>query len=486
VSLLDHLFIVRTHWWKVLLVAFVAGGVSYAVSVSHPKKYEADQLVSVSSQELSNATTLDTTQIDFRVSFYVALGNTRTIAATVRATQHLTALSVHQVEADIAVVPTPTSGILEVSATGPSQLDASAIAAGVSSALSNFVTAQQTAATLSQRAQLAKQVTALTSALHSATVRQNSDLRGLVQHELLTVQQAILTLHVNAVQVTPLTVPILRPGPISPHPKKAGLLGFLVALILVGEGTVVTRAVKDRFAHASNIGEITALTGLPVLAMVPRGRGPDVVEAFRTLRTNLMLLEGSSRPRTIAIVSANTGAGKSFSAVHLAESALAVDADVVLIDADLRRPVLHLRLRCNREPGLSNALSGSKVESTLHSVATIENLTLMPSGAPVVDTVGVLGGRSFRHVLDSLDSAQLVVVDTPPGAVYADALVVAAQCDATLMVFDTRSTRRRATRTFTDSLTRSGATVVGVIVNNAHVDRRDTYDGGFTARFQRR
>jgi capsular exopolysaccharide synthesis family protein len=279
-------------------------------------------------------------------------------------------------------------------------------------------------------------------------------------------------------QVTSLTVPIASNGPVSPRPKRAGLLGFLVALVLVGEGTVVFRAFGDRFARTNDVEQITSFTGLPVLAMVPRGRGPDVVEAFRTLRTNLMFLEGAGRPRTIAIVSPNPGAGKSFSAVHLAESAVAVDATVVLIDADLRRPVLHTRLRSDREPGLSNALRGAELQSTLHRVDGIPNLKLLPSGSAVNDTVGVLGGRAFRHVLDSLDAAELVVVDTPPGAVYADALAVAAQCDATLLVLDAKSTRRRAARTLIDSLERTGATLIGVVVNNAQVNRRDTYERG--------
>jgi capsular exopolysaccharide synthesis family protein len=214
--------------------------------------------------------------------------------------------------------------------------------------------------------------------------------------------------------------------------------------------------------------------------LVPHGRGPGVVEAFRTLRTNLMFLEGAGRPRTVAIVSPNPGAGKSFAAVHLAESAVAVavDVTVVVIDADLRRPVLHSRLRCDREPGLSDALRGSDLQSTLHRVDGIPNLKVIPSGSAVSDTVGVLGGRAFRHVLDSLDSADLVVVDTPPGAVYGDALAVAAQCDGTLLVLDAKSTRRRAARTLIDSLERTGATLIGVVVNNAQINRRDTYERG--------
>jgi capsular exopolysaccharide synthesis family protein len=480
VDLIDHLTIVRTHWWKILFVALVAGGLSYALSFGHPMVYVAFQQLRVASEDPSNASGLHADQVDLRVSFYAAVGNSRLIATAVRSKQHLTSLSVEQVQSDIKVFPTPATGILEVRTTGRSQILAVEIARGVSSALSDFVTTQVTTTTNTRRDQLQQQTKALNAALNTTVVKDDPELKSLVQHQLTTAQEALLTLRGTGFQLTPVTAPFFPPGPISPHPKKDGLLGFLVALILLSEGTVVARTLKDRFTRTNDVEQITSFTGLPVLALVPHGRGPGVVEAFRTLRTNLMFLEGAGRPRTVAIVSPNPGAGKSFAAVHLAESAVAVavDVTVVVIDADLRRPVLHSRLRCDREPGLSDALRGSDLQSTLHPVDGIPNLKVIPSGSAVSDTVGVLGGRAFRHVLDSLDSADLVVVDTPPGAVYGDALAVAAQCDGTLLVLDAKSTRRRAARTLIDSLERTGATLIGVVVNNAQINRRDTYERG--------
>jgi succinoglycan biosynthesis transport protein ExoP len=477
VDLADHLRVLRSNWWKVLIAAVLVGGLSFAYSRSQPKVYEATQLLSVASQDVDTPQIVDPNQIDFRASFYAAVGNTPSIATAAKKKQHLT-LTPDQVLSQIKVTTTDTTGILQVRTTGSSTLQAIQIANGVSAALKDFVTAQQTAETNAQKAVLQKEITDYQNALKTPEVRDNAQLSTFVQQNLTTAQQALLGVQPNGFQVIPLTVPVATIGPVSPHPKKAGLLGFLVALVFVGEGLVLVRAFGDRFARTNDVEQITNFTGLPVLAMVPRGRGPDVVEAFRTLRTNLMFLEGAGRPRTIAIVSPNPGAGKSFSAVHLAESAVAVDATVVLIDADLRRPVLHSRLRCDREPGLSNALRGADLQSTLHRVDGIPNLKLIPSGSAVNDTVGVLGGRAFRHVLDSLDTAELVVVDTPPGAVYADALAVAAQCDATLLVLDSKSTRRRAARTLIDSLERTGATLIGVVVNNAQVNRRDTYERG--------
>jgi polysaccharide biosynthesis transport protein len=476
VDLTDHLRVLRANWWKVLVVAVVVGGLAYVYSSTRPKVYQANQLLSVASQDVTSSQPVDPNQIDFRASFYAAVGNTPSIAADVRRIEKLTDLTVDEVKGDVKVTVTDTTGILQVRADGKSTSEAEKIAAGTSAALKQFVTGQQTAELDGQKATITKQIDTYTATLRTPEIKNSVTLTNYVQQLLTTAQQNLLNLQPTGFQVAPLTVPIASIGPVSPHPKKAGALGFLVALVLTAEGLVVVRAFGDRFARTNDVEQITSFTGLPVLAMVPRGRGPDVVEAFRTLRTNLMFLEGAGRPRTIAIVSPNPGAGKSFSAVHLAESAVAVDATVVLIDADLRRPVLHSRLRCDREPGLSNALRGAELQSTLHRVEGIPNLKLIPSGSAVNDTVGVLGGRAFRHVLDSLDAAELVVVDTPPGAVYADALAVAAQCDATLLVLDARSTRRRATRTLIDSLERTGATLIGVVVNNAQVNRRDTYE----------
>jgi capsular exopolysaccharide synthesis family protein len=477
VDLLAHLNIFRVNWWKMLIVGAIVGAASYAFSASHPKIYAADQLMSVATTDASRLINHDPDQVELRVAFYAALGNSRLIARTVRTRQKLTTLSVEEVQSNILVFETATSGILEVTANGRSQFEAAQIAGGVSAALSAYVTAQQTAETDAQRKQIQAQVASLTTMLDTADVEGDAPVRSFVEQEISRLRRSLLTLEVTGFQVTPLTVPVTRPGPVSPHPQKAGLLGFLVAALIVGEAAVAIRGFKDRFTHTNDVEQITAFTGLPVLAMVPTGRGHDVVEAFRTLRTNLMFLEGAGRPRTVAIVSPNPGAGKSFTALHLAESAGAVDAAVVVIDADLRRPVLHTRVRTLREPGLSNVLQGGDLRAALHPVSGLPNLMLLPSGSPVSDTVGVLGGRAVRRVLDALDVAELIVVDTPPGAVYADALAVAAQCDATLLVLDAKSTRRRAARTLIESLERTGATLIGVVVNNAQINVRDTYEG---------
>jgi capsular exopolysaccharide synthesis family protein len=190
-----------------------------------------------------------------------------------------------------------------------------------------------------------------------------------------------------------------------------------------------------------------------------------------------MFLEGAGKPRTLAIVSANPDAGKTFVAVHLAESAAALDEKIVLIDADLRKPAVHERLGLARAPGLSAVLQGADVNSVLRRNESSPFLRVLPSGAPVSDPSGLFGARAFRQVLDGLRAVRLVVVDTPPAEPYADAIAVASQCDATIFVLDMKTSRKRAVRATVESLERGGANIVGIVVNRATTSRRAAYYG---------
>src|SRR5881227_1086045 len=196
---------------------------------------------------------------------------------------------------------------------------------------------------------------------------------------------------------------------------------------------VLIRTITDRFSSLDDGDDITSLAGLPVLARIPDGPDAETVEAFRLLRTHLMVLEGAGKPRTLAVVSANAHAGRTFVAVHLAQAAAALDERVVLIDADLRKPAVHERLGIPRAPGLSAVLQGADINTAMRRTESSPFLRTLPSGAPVDDPSGVLGARTFRQVLDGLRVVRLVVVDTPAGEPYADAMAVASQCDATVV-----------------------------------------------------
>ena len=96
----------------------------------------------------------------------------------------------------------------------------------------------------------------------------------------------------------------------------------------------------------------------------------------------------------------------------------------------------------------------------------------------MIDASGMLGARSFRHVLDALRAVRLVIVDTPPAGLFSDALAVASQCDATIFVLDVKTSRRRAVRQSVEQLERAGANLVGVVINRATVQKTASYYEG--------
>jgi capsular exopolysaccharide synthesis family protein len=476
-TLADHMRVIATNWWRILLVALAVGALAYLYSNSQANVYQSATLLSVA-PGLGNENQQQVTSDDlaFRAEYYAAIARTSTVAGAGARRAHLN-ISSTEAASRVSTLTNQTSGFILLKAKGPTPRDAQLLGQNTAEALKAYVNTEQQNVVDQRVALLQGRIRAYQ--LERENTTPGSQERFQLDQQISATQVVITTTRTTLpFAISTVTPAIFNSSPVSPTPARDSLLAFMIAGIIVAEALVILRAFSDRFARSQDAAGISEFTGLPVLAMIPRGRGPDVVEAFRTLRTNLLFLEGAGRPRTVALVSPNPNSGKSFCAIHLAESAVAVDAEVVLVDCDLRRPVIHSRVRVPREPGLSDALRGADIHHCVHCVEGIPNLKVMPSGSPVSDTVGVLGGRAFRQVLDTLDTAELVVVDTPPGAVYADALAVSAQCDATLLVLDAKTTRRRAIRLMIDSLERTGATLIGVVVNNASYSRRDTYERG--------
>ena len=474
-DLTDHLRTIGANWWRILLIAVIVGAAVFGFSKSQSKTYRASVLVSVAPQLNTFGAPEDAQTLAFKVSAFAQILTQDDIAKGAVKFGHLDTkygLDYKGVQAGASQVTNSVGGLIlvrfESHNTSEAIDTASALAHSLQQnsaevdALNNQATTANNNASIARYQSLAN-TPGFSAATKAAIEQKISDLQ--FQNAQLAAPTS------GSVQIQTGAQLDAGGSPISPTPSRDGLLAFLVAAVVAAESFVVVRALSDRVSKATDVATITDLTGLPVLAQVPRGRGPEVVEAFRTLRTNLMFLEGAGQPRTIAMLSPNTAAGKSFCAIHLAESAVAVDAQVLLVDADLRRPVLHSRLRVNREPGLTEVLRGAPVEKGLHTVDSFQNLRLIPSGAPVADTVAALGGRALHDVLDAVDDAELVVVDTPPGD-YADALAIAAQCDAGLLVLDAQTARRRATKQFIEALDRTGASLIGVILNNAAVSKR--------------
>jgi succinoglycan biosynthesis transport protein ExoP len=472
-DLAAHFRVIAQNWLRILLISIGIAILVFAASTVQSKKYQAKEtLVVVPGGATTGGETLANASA-FLAQNYAKYADTPGVVRNAIKTSNLD-LSLSEATGRISANQVGDLGFVDIKATGPSKAEAERLARFAGSSLISTIQAQQTQAKFadllpiqSERENLERQI---------ATVAPGSSAAASLQGQIDALNDAEVQVRSRRDdKLSVLAGAVASDSPVSPKPFRDALLAFIVSLIVVAELTVLVHYAGDRFSKTEDTADVTRITGLPVLAKIPKGSGLELVEAFRVLRTNLMVLEGAGKPRTLAVVSSNQSAGKTFTAVHLAQSAAGLDEKVVIVDADLRKPSVHERLGVPRAPGLSAVLQGNDLATMLRKLPDTPFLRVLTSGAPVQDASAVLGARPFRHVLDSLRAVRLVVVDTPPASMFADAMAVASQCDATIFVLDVKTSRRRQVRQTLEALERAGANLVGVVVNRTASPRRSSY-----------
>jgi protein-tyrosine kinase len=194
----------------------------------------------------------------------------------------------------------------------------------------------------------------------------------------------------------------------------------------------------------------------------------DQADAFRELRSRLLLeVLGSETRGALAVVSPDSGDGKTYLAANLAVSFSQLGERTLIIDADIRTPRLHALLGVSPAPGLATLLAGFPVQrSPLQPVPGLPSLFLMPAGAVPPNPLELLQRPKLGSVLrDMLRDFAHVVVDTPAAIRGADARVIAAQCASTLVVARAGRSRMGALEGLLAALGRGPTRVCGVVMN---------------------
>ena len=195
-----------------------------------------------------------------------------------------------------------------------------------------------------------------------------------------------------------------------------------------------------------------------------------VAEAYRTLAANLQLASVDRQVQTVGVTSPAAGEGKSTTIANLAIALAENGRRVVLVDADLRRPVLHELFGLTNREGLANLLASDQLPLPLQDTGT-PGLQLLASGPAPTNPLHLLTSRRFDQALAlARAQADIVLVDTPPAAMLADAALLAPRLDGILLVVSAGRTRRDLARRAKEQLERSGSKMLGVVVVNV----RDT------------
>ncbi len=190
-------------------------------------------------------------------------------------------------------------------------------------------------------------------------------------------------------------------------------------------------------------------------------------EAFRALRTNLQFLGISEQVSVIAVTGAGPREGKSTTASNLAISVAQAGRSCILIDADLRCPVIHRILATGTQPGLSDVLLGqSTAVQALHD-AWVPGLKVMPSGQlPPSPADLLLSPKMAELIADLRTRADMVVIDTPPIGLVSDAAALARVVDGYLLVLGAGRTTRDLARRAKQALETVHGNILGVVLNN--------------------
>ncbi len=288
-------------------------------------------------------------------------------------------------------------------------------------------------------------------------------------------------------------------SPFRPNKKLNLALGLLMGL-----GIGIAMAFFLDYIHntVSSPTEIEKLVGLPTLAVIPKhgssstslprvrrrqvasvvetvdlvahrdGRA-EAAEAFRELRTSILLSNPGHPPRQIAITSALPEEGKSATAINLAVVLAQLGGKILLVDADLRRPRLYRVFEVENRHGVSTLLAGQEEDPLKVIVATgVENLELIPSGPIPPNPSELLNSPVFAKVGSRFLEAGYdhVVYDSPPVLSVSDPVIVASVMDATIVVARANRTQRDSLRHAVERLSQSGSRPVGVVINDAHLD----------------
>lgn len=302
-----------------------------------------------------------------------------------------------------------------------------------------------------------------------------------------TSERNLLEGQLNQVRATPielseiLVAAVPPASPTSPNLilniALAALLGVFVGLI----AAFVRERMDDRLRGRTDLE--TAI-GAPVMTMIPEipswrdrerahlvtlqaPRSP-AAEAYRTLRTSILVAAAEHGYKTLMVVSAIAGEGKTTTAANLAVVLAQADKRVVLISADLRRPRLNDFFGLpSSERGLSDVLEGGRKAWEAMRSGKVDNLWVMPSGRVSDQPTELLQSETMRELLaNQREVVDFIIVDCPPVLAVADALVVAPMADAILYVANEQITPRGAVYAARAQLDQVGARLLGSILNN--------------------
>lgn len=448
----DYLTAIRRHWRGFGAIVLSALAIAAIVTLLMPREYTAS--ASAMAQGRGNSSVGEASIADVlaksRVKSYVDVAKSRAVADRVIESLKLTD-SPSSLVSRVSVTQPVDTVLIQVSATGPTPTEASQLADAWVNAL-------------------AEQVKSI----------ENPDGDA-----------------VNAMRVVPLEAAAVPTTPSSPKPRINLLIGLLTGVALgVGYALLASR-IDRRLRSPEDIEKqfnVTVAGAVPQSDEIHRDRGdlvPIVVthesargsaisESLLKLRTNLRYMHVDNPPRVIVVTSPLPGDGKSTVAANLAAAFAVGGHPALLIDADLRRPVVAESFGLIEGIGLSNALAGEAELDDVLQTTGITNLSVLASGTVPPNPSELLGSASMKRLLDEVSQDYVVILDAPPLLPVTDGAVLTANADGALVVITEGKTEDRQLAGALTQLNAVHGSTLGIVINKvSKAAGKGGYYGGY-------
>ncbi len=503
--------VIRRWLWLIVVVALLAGGASYAASrwLMEPVYRAAVSLVIQPSSSLSGSSYQDILAGQRAAATYAEMLQALPLQEEALRKLGYTGDDLSRGAYALNVQPVRDTQVIQVSVESTDPRLAVDFANALVQTFIEENQERQSARYRTTQERLAEQIEGLEADIAEVRSRRDASSdtgeRSQLEVQLAQLQDSLsrLTAANQSVQLAELQavdlVSVVEPARLPRFPVRPRVLNNTLLAAVVGAmlavGAVFLREYLDTSVRSPE--EAKVLVNAPVLGQIwyeeemgkMNGAGEHGIvlqnplslsaEAYRLLRANLQFASVDQPLRVLLVTSPAPSEGKSTVALNLALALGATGQRIVLIDADMRRPKVCAYAGVKREPGLSDLLLDSELELKryLQPVTGAEGVAVLPPGRLPPNPTEVLGSRRMAEVLEKLRGPKdlLVIIDSPPILAAADAALLAARADGVLLVIEAGESDRRLVAQAVEQLQRSGARLLGTVLNKVPLNGKGSY-----------
>jgi capsular exopolysaccharide synthesis family protein len=488
------------HWaWLFVIVAIVAGSVSYFVSSRMLPFYQSSTTMLVNEAPATKATDYTSVLMSKQLtSTYAQMMVTDPILNQVIKEVSI-GNTINELKDWIDVGVIRDTQLVQVTVTTTDPEFSAKIANAIVKVFAEQIQAiqigrfvQSKAALETQLAETDKQIILYTDKVEEATTTEEKErldakltqYRSIYANLLLSYEQIRLAEAQSVSSVVQVETATPNDNPVSPktllNTVLAAVAGFLLAMIII-----VTREALDDTIKTPK--DIIQKFQLPVLGVINRHPTNDkmpislteprspTAEAYRALRTNLNYTSVDHPLKKILVTSAEPGEGKSTTISNLAVVLAQNGSRVIIADCDMRHPRLNAYFNLPNRIGMSTLFSHQEVVKSVCQPTGLPGLSVVTTGPLPPNPSELMGSQTMQKILNLMgENADIILIDTPPVLAVTDAAALAPSLDGVVLVVQPGKTRTTALRQTLEQLSQVNARVLGVVLNNV-VTRGKSY-----------